>query len=116
MPALELASVEQHHATTDDREGVLQLEVVEDGALRDDVLEQCPQVGDVPLAVAQFVDQAVLGFFGGDVKCLIEGAVSALHTQRGVEDQQRLAHRVHDVLRIRLDVFNQLCSFHHGRL
>ena len=62
---LELAGIEQHHPAADHREGVLQLEVVEDGALGDDILEQGPQVGDVPLAVAQLVDEAALGLWTG---------------------------------------------------
>ena len=114
LPGLELASVEQHHATPDDREGVLQLKVVEDGALGNDVFEQRPQVGDVPLAVAQLVNQAVLGFFGGDVKGLIESAVGGADAQGGVEHQQRLAHRVDDVLGVRFDVFNKRIWLHRG--
>src|SRR5438105_2608359 len=95
--------VEQHHPAADGREGVLELEVVEDGALGDDVLQQGPQVGDVPLAVAQLVDQAALGLPGRDVERLVEGAVGGPDAQRGVQDQQRLAHRVHDVLGVGLD-------------
>ena len=100
---LELAGVQQHHPAADRREGVLQLEVVEDRARGDDVLEERPQVGDVPLAVAQLVDQPALGLAGRDVERLVEGAVGRPHPQRGVEDQQRLPHRVHDVLRVGLD-------------
>ena len=113
---LELAGVEQHHPPADDREGVLELEVVEDGALGDDVLEQGPQVGDVPLAVAQLVDEAALGLRGRDVERLVEGAVGRPDAQRGVEDQQRLAHRVHDVLGVVLDVLDDWFSRHRGSL
>ena len=109
---LELAGVEQHHPAADDREGVLELEVVEDGALGDDVLEQGPQVGDVPLAVAQLVDEAALGLPGRDVERLVEGAVGGPDAQRGVEDQQRLAHRVDDVLGVVLNILDQRSSFH----
>ena len=42
---------------------VLQLKVIEDRALGDNIFQQRPQVGNVPLAVAQLVNQAVLGFF-----------------------------------------------------
>ena len=77
---LELAGVQEHHPPADDRERVLELEIVEDGTLGDNVLEQRPQVGDVPLAVAQLVDETVLGLLGRDVKGLVEGAIS--NTQR----------------------------------
>ena len=113
LARLQLAGVEQHHPAADGREGVLQLEVVEDGALGDDVLEQGPQGGDVPLAVAQLVDEAVLGLLGGDVEGLVEGAVGGPDAQGGVEDQQGLAHRVDDVLRVVLNILDQRCSIHH---
>ena len=111
---LELAGVEQHHPAADDREGVLELEVVEDGALGDDVLEQGPQVGDVPLAVAQLVDEAALGLLGRDVERLVEGAVGGPDAQRGVEDQQRLAHRIDDVLGVVLNILDQWFTYHSG--
>ncbi len=109
---LELAGVEQHHPAADHREGVLQLEIVEDGTLGDDVFEQRPQVGDVPLAVAQLVNEAVLGLFGGDVKGLIESAVGGADAQGGVEDQQRLAHRIDDVQGVVLNILDQWLRFH----
>ncbi len=111
---LELAGVQEHHPAADGREGVLELEVVEDGALGDDVLEQGPQVGDVPLAVAQLVDEAALGLPGRDVERLVEGAVGGPDAQRGVEDQQGLSHRLHNVLGIfpgRLDDLLGLSPF-----
>ena len=95
-----------------DREGVFQLEIVEDGTLGNHVFEQRPQVGDVPLAVAQLVNEAVLGFFGRDVKGLIEGAVGGSHAQGGVEDQKGLAHRIDDVQGVVLNIFDQWFSRH----
>ena len=50
---------------------------------------------------------------GRDVERLVEGAVGGPDAERGVEDQQRLAHRVHDVLGVVLDVLDQRSSFHH---
>src|SRR5687768_2979370 len=117
MARLELAGVEQHHPAADYREGVVELEVVEDGAFGDDVLKEGPQVGDVPLAVAQLVDEAALGLAGRDVEGLVESAIGGPDAQRGIEDQQRLAHRIDDVLRVILNVlvfniFDQRGSFH----
>ena len=59
VAGLELPGVEEHDAPPDDGEGVDQLEVVEDRAFGHHVLQKPPQVGDVPLPVAQFVDEAV---------------------------------------------------------
>ena len=44
------------------------------------------------------------------MKGLIEGAVGGLDAQRGVEHQERLAHRVHDVLGVVLDILNERFS------
>ena len=100
---LKLAGIEQHYPTANDRKGVFQLEVVEDGALGDNILEQGAQVGDVPLAVAQLVNEAVLSLNGRDVKSLIESTVGGPDAQAGVEDQQGLTHRVDDVLGVGFD-------------
>src|SRR5207244_2527187 len=97
------AGIEQHYPTANDRKGVFQFEVVEDGALGDNILEQGAQVGDVPLAVAQLINEAVLGFNGRDMKGLIESTVGGADAQAGVEDQQGLTHRVHDVLGVGFD-------------
>ena len=112
LAGLELPGVQEHHPAADHREVVLELEVVEHGALGDDVFEEGAQVGSVPLAVAQFVDQVALGLDGRDVKRVVEGAVGGVDAQRGVEDQQGLAHRVHDVLGIVLNILDQRFSFH----
>ena len=98
----------------DHRERVLQFEVVEHGAGGDDVFEQGAQVGDVPLAVAQFVDEPALGLTGRDVERLVEGAVGRADAQGGVEDEERLADRVHDVLCVVLEVVGQRSAVHHA--
>ena len=112
---LELACIEQHHSAANHREGVLELEIVEDRALGDNVFQQCSQVGDVPLAVTQLVDQTALGLRERDVEGLIEGAVGGLDAQRRVEDQERLAHRVDDVLGVGLDILDQWFLRHRSR-
>ena len=79
---------------------MLPLKVVEDRTQGDNIFEKSSQGGNVPLAVAQLVDEAVLGFFERDLKSLVKGAVRGSHAQRGVENQQRFAHRIDDVLSI----------------
>ena len=114
VAGLELARVEQHHASANHRKGVVQLEIVEDGAFGDDILEQRPQVGDILLAVAELVDQAALSFRGRDVKCLVEGAIGGPDAQRRIQNQQGLAHRVDDVLSVVLNIFHEWAWFYHG--
>src|ERR1035438_7813032 len=74
--------------------------------------EQSPQVGNVPLAVAQLVNELVHCLFGGDLKSLIESAVGGPDAQGGVENQQGFAHRINDVQGVVLNVLNQRFSFH----
>ncbi len=114
-PAWSLQALSSDRPAADRGEGVFQFEIVEDGTLGDDVFEQPPQGGDVPLAVAQLVNKAPFGLRGRDVERLVEGAVGGLDAERGVEDQQGLADRVHDVLGVVLDVLDQRSSFHHAR-
>ena len=99
--------VQQHHPAADEREVVLELEVVEDRALRNDVFEQCAQCGNVPLTVAKLVDQPVLGLVRCDVKRLVEGTIRGVNAETAVEDQQRLANGVHHVLGVGFDLFDQ---------
>ena len=103
MARLKLAGVEQHHPPSDDREVMLPLKIVEDRTQGNNIFKEVSQDRDIPLAVAQFVNQAVLGFFERDLKSLVEGAIRGSHAQRGVKNQERLAHRIHDVLGVRFD-------------
>ncbi len=89
------AGVEQHRALAQLRELMVHLEIIESVILREDFLEQRPQPGNVPLAIAQVVNEPADGFFGRHPKVFIEGAARAAHAQGTVQHQQRLAHRVH---------------------
>src|ERR1700722_4850679 len=84
---------------------MLPLKVVEDRTGRNNIFEEGSQNGNVPLAVAKLVDQTVLGFYRRDLKSLIKGPVRGSHAQGGIENQQRLAHRIHDVLRVGFNGF-----------
>jgi hypothetical protein len=57
---LDLAGVEEHDAPADGGEIVLHLVVVEGRLLGKDGLEELPQLGDVPLLVAEVVDELAL--------------------------------------------------------
>ena len=60
----DLAGVQEHPPPADALEVVRDLEVAERAVLGEDVLEEGPQLGDVPLAVAQLVDEPALGLLG----------------------------------------------------
>ena len=57
---LEAAGVEQHVPTPESGEGVFNLDVFNGVAVAQDLGQQRPRLGDVPLAVAQVVDEAAL--------------------------------------------------------
>src|SRR5271165_623033 len=105
MASLKLAGVEQHYPPSDGREVMFPLKIVEDRTQGNNIFKEVSQDRDIPLAVAQLVNQPVLGFFERDLKSLVEGAIRGSDTQRSVKNQERLAHRIHDVLGVR---FNRL--------
>ena len=67
----EAAGVEHHAPGADRREVVLDLEVVDGDLLGELHLQQPPQVGDVPLAVAEFVDEPSQRLLPRDVEGVI---------------------------------------------
>ena len=72
------------------------LEVLEMAVPGQDHFQQGPQAGDVPLAVAQLVDQPALRVRGGDLEALVEGPVGRPHPQVAVQHEQRFPHRLDD--------------------
>ena len=85
--AADAAGVQQHELPPDGRENVVNLEVVERRVLGQDFLQQLPQPGDVPLLVAQVVNELAHRFFRRDPEGPVEGAVRLPHPQVGAEDQ-----------------------------
>jgi hypothetical protein len=69
-----LAGIQEHDAPADGGEIVLDLIVVEGGLLGKDGLQQLAQPGDIPLLVAQVVDQLPDGLLGLSLEDSIEGA------------------------------------------
>ena len=94
------ASVQEHHPAPDGREVVRDLEIVEGCLLGQDFFKQAAEAGDIPLAVAQVVDQLALSVVTRDLEGPIKGAVGRPDSQLSVENQQRLPHRLDNVLRI----------------
>ena len=84
-PGAKLSTIQQHYAPADNRKCVLELEVVEDRARRNNVLEKSAESSDVPLAVAQLVDQLVFGFQRRNVKGFVESAIGTLYAEVCVE-------------------------------
>ena len=97
-PLAEAAGVEQHRPPADAFKLVVYFKIVEVAVSRKDLLQQHPQARDVPLAVAQVVEEPALRLGGRDQESLIERPVRGPHSQVGVENQQGLADGLHDAL------------------
>jgi hypothetical protein len=79
-------------------EVVFNLEVFNGMAVAQDLGQQRPQLGDVPLTVAQVVDEAALRLFFRDVEVPVEGGVGRADPQALVEDHEWLSQGRNDVV------------------
>ena len=104
---MQSSGVEQHHPAADVGKIVFEDEIVEDGASGHDVFEQRAQSRNVPLAIAQLVNETTFGFRLRNAEGLIEGGVCRSHAQSGIEDEQRFTHGIKNVLREILNVGNE---------
>ena len=94
-----LARVQAHHAMSDAREGRLDQEVLHHGVGRDHFVQEFAQAGNVPLLVAEIVDEPAKGLGLLDPEGLVEGLVGERDPQVRVEDQNGGPDRFHDVER-----------------
>jgi hypothetical protein len=90
--------IEQHGAPADVGELVLDLVAVHDKLLRQDFFQQHPQRGDVPLAVAQRVQQPALRILRVGAEGVVERAAGGDDAQVLIQDKEWLAHGVDDGL------------------
>ena len=92
------AGIEQHHAPADRREFVLDLIGLDGAALRNDVFEERPEPGNVPLPVAQVEDQLAFRLAWRHCESPVERAARGNHAQVRVEHEKGLAYGVDDGL------------------
>ena len=92
----ELAGVEEHRAATNGGKVVSNLEIPELRVLWNDVFQQASQLGNVPLAVAELVQQPALRLYFRGSERAEKRPVGHLHMEILVENQQGLSHRLHD--------------------
>ena len=95
---IETTGIEQHDAPPDPPEVSLDLEALEGGFLEQHLRQQAVQLRDVPLALGELVERAAdrglrLGLEGS-----VERRIRGPHPQLRVEDEEGLAHRLHDAL------------------
>ena len=94
----EAARIQEHDARADLRESVAHLEVINPLLLRQQLLEQRAQRGDVPLPVAEVVNQPPLGLLQRHAEAFAKRAARRLHAQPRIQHHERHAHAGHDAL------------------
>ena len=97
---------------------MLDLVAVEHGIMGKDVLKEHPQFGNVPLPVAEVVDEIPGCFPGRYLEGIVEAVVGREDLQFGIKHHQRLAYGFDDalgilpcILDLRLQLFAFICRY-----
>ena len=106
----EPAGVEQHDFRADRGERVLHFEIVNGIEVLQDSVEQRPQTGDIPLTVAEVVNELALRFHFRDAEGEVERAIRGHDVQTLVEHNKRFAQRGNDILGVRERIFRLLLT------
>ena len=96
--AVDAPGVEQHGPAPDVLEIMLDLVVLEAAVVRQDVLQEPAQLRDIPLPVAELVDEPALGFLRRDPEGLVERLVGRDHAEILIQHQERLLDGIGDAL------------------
>ena len=108
LQVVDAPGVDLHEPATDLGEVVNDVEVVEGVVVGQHVLKQAAQRGDVPLAVAEFVDRPSQSPRGLCLKQLVECLVRRLDAEVEVQNEERVMRGVHDLLDVDLLTFELL--------
>ena len=100
--------VQSHRPPTDFFELVFHLEVRNVILQRQHLDQQPPQVGDVPLSVAQFKQRSVESVLRHDLKRLVERAAGGLNAQVLIQHQQWFADCGDDALGILVSALDRI--------
>src|SRR5581483_674797 len=95
---IHLPRVQQHRASSERPEVVLDLVILHGPLLRYDSSQQQSQLGDVPFPVSQLVNRLAEDIVDIEVECRAEGAARGDQSQTLIEDQERLTNGVDDAL------------------
>ena len=73
--AKNLPGIDEHGASSNGREIMLNLEPFDRCTVRDHALKQGAQLGDIPLPVSEVINKTSLGLNGARSKRLVEGTI-----------------------------------------
>src|SRR5271170_5345260 len=93
-----LARIQEHRASSDNGENSLDLVSLHHGVLWRDFPQQQSKLGDIPLTNTKLVNWTTLNVLRVHPKRSTEGAACGDDTQLLIEDQKRIADRIHDRL------------------
>ena len=103
--------IQDHNFFTNSREYMGDLKIIHLGIAWNDVFQELPELGNIPLVVVQFIEQFTLGFFLCQMKSLVETGIGIFDPEVFIKDQQGLANGGEYRFRIFLD-FRQLLITH----
>ena len=106
-----LPRIQEHRTSSDNGKVSLDFVSLHHGVLWRDVLQQQPKFGDIPLAIAQPIYRTTLNVLTIHPERLIESAICSDNAQVLIENQERIADRIHDRLRERvrfIEVYERL--------
>src|ERR1043166_3327531 len=69
------ACIQQNHTPPDIGEIMFDLIIVKNRSLWNDILQKCPQSGDIPLAISELINQAALRLDSRHAKGLVKSPV-----------------------------------------
>jgi hypothetical protein len=95
---LNLPGIQKHDAPANGGKIVFNLIVVKGCLLRKDGFQEFPQLGDIPLFIAQVIDKLSHGLFGFHLKDFIEGTTDGDHPQILIQSYERFPYGVDDAL------------------
>ncbi len=98
MPSLYLPGIQKHDAPANGGKIVFNLIVVKGCLLGKDGFQQFPQLGDVPLFIAQVIDKLPHGLFRLYLEKFIKGTADGDHPEVLIQGDQGFTHRVDDAL------------------
>ena len=93
-----LPRIQEHQTPSDNGKVELDFVSLHHGVLLRNVLQQQPKLGDIPLAIAQPIYRTTLNVLTIHLERLMESAVCSDNAQVLIENQERIADRIHDRL------------------
>jgi hypothetical protein len=101
-----LASAQAHDAPSEAGKLAVDLVPIYDAVLGQDFFQESLELCDIPLTLAQVVQQPPLGALTIDPERQIKGSARGYDAEMAIEHDQRLGDGIHDGLRQRAYVLN----------